>query len=53
MKSRFNYRGLRHARFDELLGLTITEVTGLGNDSDRVTLFTSDGRKWQIYHDQD
>jgi len=37
--------------FDDMLGLTFTEVTQ--HDEDHITFKTADGDEWKMYHQQD
>ena len=39
--------------FSELLGKTITEITGLESESDSVSFICSDGTAYEMYHEQD
>lgn len=39
--------------FSELLGLTIDRIIGLENDSEKVVFYSSDGRKFRMFHSQD
>ena len=51
MSLRYHYTSLRP--FEALLGLTITEITGMAKDSGEITFDTSDGRQFVLYHEQD
>lgn len=39
--------------FGEMLGLTLTSITGLERGSESVTLTSADGRAFRLYHSQD
>lgn len=41
------------SKFNELLGKTLTSVDGLTKGSELVNFVTSEGIKYQMYHDQD
>lgn len=45
------YYNQKYVDFDELIGETITDITGLG--SDNVTIQTESGRKFRMWHQQD
>lgn len=46
-------RYLKSVLFSELLGLTIDKIVGLENDSGEVFFYSSDGRKFLMFHSQD
>lgn len=41
------------AKFEELLGKTITQIVGAEKDSEEIIFHCSDGSEYKMYHEQD
>lgn len=43
---------MNNAAFSDLVGVTLTEVVGANDSSERVRFVAADGREWNMFHDQ-